>query len=83
MIRRKSPALTRDHHKTAWGGVTLLECIEGVQCIPHVIHLSGTIEHAQLAAIAHNREIIARYRAQAKAPVTYHDSYDAYLESSN
>jgi len=28
----------------------------------------GTIRHAQLAAIAHNREVIARYRALAKNP---------------
>ncbi|KIK56141.1 hypothetical protein GYMLUDRAFT_76256 [Collybiopsis luxurians FD-317 M1] len=73
----------RDHHKIARGGVTLLESIEGIKCIPHVIHVSGTIKHAQLAAIAHNREIIARYRAQAKAPVAYRDSYDSYLELSN
>jgi hypothetical protein len=30
----------------------------------------GTIRHAQLAAIAHNREVIARYRALAKNPGT-------------
>jgi hypothetical protein len=28
----------------------------------------GTIKHAQLAAIAHNREVVARYRALAKTP---------------
>lgn len=28
----------------------------------------GTIKHAQLAAIAHNREVVARYRALAKMP---------------
>ena len=28
----------------------------------------GTIKHAQLAAIEHNRVIVARYRAQAGAP---------------
>jgi ribonuclease P/MRP protein subunit POP5 len=28
----------------------------------------GTIKHAQLAAIAHNREIVARYRALSKNP---------------
>ena len=27
----------------------------------------GTIKHAQLAAIAHNREVIARYRTLARA----------------
>lgn len=30
--------------------------------------LTGTIKHAQLAAVTHNREIVARYRAQAKMP---------------
>lgn len=29
---------------------------------------TGTIKHAQLAAIAHNREVIARYRARAMTP---------------
>jgi ribonuclease P/MRP protein subunit POP5 len=32
------------------------------------VFAAGTIKHAQLAAIRHNREIIARYRAQAKTP---------------
>ncbi|KAF5381889.1 hypothetical protein D9757_007556 [Collybiopsis confluens] len=72
----------RDQHKIAWGGLTLLESVQGVRCIPYVIHLSGTIKHAQLAAITHNRQVIARYRAKAKAPAAYRDSYESYLESS-
>ncbi|KAF9074473.1 hypothetical protein BDP27DRAFT_1381302 [Rhodocollybia butyracea] len=72
----------REHHKIAWGAVTMLSDIDRVKCIPHVIHVSGTIKQVQLAAIAHNREVIARHRAQANAPVAYRDSYDAYLNSS-
>ncbi|KAJ7286517.1 hypothetical protein C8J57DRAFT_1287863 [Mycena rebaudengoi] len=75
--------VARDHHKIAWGAVTLLTSIEGSRYIPNVIHLSGTIRHAQLAAIAHNREVIARYRAQAKTAVAYQDSYDEYLQTSS
>ena len=36
--------------------------IGGVNCL---VSLAGTIKHAQLAAIKHDREVIARYRAQA------------------
>jgi hypothetical protein len=32
----------------------------------------GTIKHAQLAAIAHNREVVARYRALAKTSGANH-----------
>ncbi|KAF5379820.1 hypothetical protein D9615_005793 [Tricholomella constricta] len=74
--------VARDHHKIAWGAVTLLSSIEGLRYIPHVIHVSGTIKHAQMAAIAHNREVVARYRAQAKTPAAYQDSYETYLETS-
>ncbi|KAF9459030.1 hypothetical protein BDZ94DRAFT_1269209 [Collybia nuda] len=74
--------VARDQHKIVWGAVTLLTSIEGIRYIPNVIHLSGTIKHSQLAAITHNREIIARYRAQAKTSVAYQDSYDSYLETS-
>ncbi|KAF7366771.1 Ribonuclease P/MRP protein subunit POP5 [Mycena sanguinolenta] len=72
-----------DHHQIAWGALTLLTAIEGTRYIPNVIHLSGTIKHAQLAAVAHNREVIARYRAQAKTPSGYQDSYEDYLRTSN
>jgi ribonuclease P/MRP protein subunit POP5 len=33
--------VARDHHKTAWAGVTLLSVIEGVKYIPNVLHVSG------------------------------------------
>ncbi|KAJ7772894.1 hypothetical protein DFH07DRAFT_146797 [Mycena maculata] len=75
--------VARDHHKIAWGAVTLLTAIEGRRYIPNVIHLSGTIKHAQLAAISHNREVVARYRAQAKTPSAYQDSYEEYLQTSS
>jgi len=74
--------VARDHHKITWAALTLSSAIEGIKYIPNVLHVSGTIKHAQQAAIAHNREIVARYRAQAKTPVTYKDSYDSYLETS-
>ncbi|EDR11239.1 uncharacterized protein LACBIDRAFT_315812 [Laccaria bicolor S238N-H82] len=72
----------RDHHQVAWAGLTLLTSIAGFRYIPNVVHLSGTIRHAQLAAIAHNREVIARYRALAKTPTAYQDSHEKYLETS-
>ncbi|KAF9261405.1 hypothetical protein L218DRAFT_961414 [Marasmius fiardii PR-910] len=74
--------VARDHHKIAWGAVTLLKSIEGVGVLPNVIHISGTIKHAQLAAIEHNRIVIARYRAQAGTPAAYQDSYEDYLRTS-
>ncbi|KAJ7137939.1 hypothetical protein C8R44DRAFT_828445 [Mycena epipterygia] len=75
--------VARDQHKIAWGGLTLLTAIEGTRYIPNVIHLSGTIKHVQLAAISHNREVVARYRAQAKTPSAYQDSYEDYLQTSS
>ncbi|RDB26395.1 Ribonuclease P/MRP protein subunit POP5 [Hypsizygus marmoreus] len=74
--------VARDQHKIAWGALTLLSSIEGLKYIPNVIHVSGTIKHAQLAAVAHNREVIARYRAQSRTPSAYHDSYEEYLATS-
>ncbi|KAJ7879002.1 hypothetical protein B0H14DRAFT_3082963 [Mycena olivaceomarginata] len=71
--------VARDHHKIAWGALTLMTAVEGTRYIPNVIHLSGTIKHVQLAAVAHNREVIARFRAQAKTP----NSYEDYLRTSN
>ncbi|KDR78603.1 hypothetical protein GALMADRAFT_244051 [Galerina marginata CBS 339.88] len=70
----------RDQHNIAWGALTLLTSIDGVRYIPNVVHVSGTIKHAQLSAIAHNREVIARYRALAKTPVDYDD--ETFLEGS-
>ncbi|KAF5327718.1 hypothetical protein D9619_004663 [Psilocybe cf. subviscida] len=74
--------VARDQHNIAWGAITLLTAIEGVRYIPNVVQVSGTIKHAQLAAIAHNREVIARYRALSKNPSAYEDSHAAYLEKS-
>lgn len=34
----------------------------------HLTSYPGTIKQAQLAAIAHNREIVGRFRAKAKTP---------------
>ena len=74
----------RDQHDIAWGALTMLTSIEGVRYIPNAVDVSGecldfvvslysgrslgTIKHAQLAAISHNRQVIARYRALAKNP---------------
>ncbi|KAH8826922.1 hypothetical protein DL96DRAFT_1669677 [Flagelloscypha sp. PMI_526] len=69
----------RDHHKIAWGAVTLLTSVEGVKVLPNVVHVSGTIKHTQLAAIEHNRKVIARFREKAKMAATYKDGYDAVL----
>ncbi|CAA7267509.1 unnamed protein product [Cyclocybe aegerita] len=74
--------VARDQHNIAWGALTLITSIDGARFIPNVIHVSGTIKHAQLAAITHNREVIARYRALAKTPVGYHDVYESFLDTS-
>jgi len=76
--------VARDRHSIAWGGITLLKEIGTSKIIPHVVHVSGTsilsisphpysilagtIKHAQLAAIAHNRQLVARLRARSKLP---------------
>ncbi|KAG7444771.1 uncharacterized protein BT62DRAFT_951818 [Guyanagaster necrorhizus] len=74
--------VARDHHRVARGGVTLLDSIEGIRIVPYVIDISGTIKHAQLSAIEHNRKVIAQYRARAQTSASYQDSYDDYLEAS-
>ncbi|KAG1737070.1 uncharacterized protein EDB91DRAFT_1237936 [Suillus paluster] len=74
--------VSRDHHRIAWGAVTLLTGIHDVRVIPRVVHVSGTIKHAQLSAIAHNREVIARFRTKAKSSALYQDSYEDYLARS-
>ncbi|TDL25765.1 hypothetical protein BD410DRAFT_837228 [Rickenella mellea] len=74
--------VAREHHRIAWGAVTLLKALQGKPYIPNVIHVSGTIKQAQLAAITHNREAVARLRAQAKLPAMYQSTYDEYLDSS-
>ncbi|GJE85635.1 ribonuclease Rpp14/Pop5 family protein [Phanerochaete sordida] len=74
--------VARDHHKTAWAGVTMLTNIEGRKYIPNVVHVSGTIKQAQLSAITHNREVIARYRANRLTAAAYQDSYEEFLQKS-
>ncbi|KIY66854.1 hypothetical protein CYLTODRAFT_437284 [Cylindrobasidium torrendii FP15055 ss-10] len=75
--------VAREQHRIARGGVTLIKAIDGVRILPFVIDLTGTIKHAQLSAIEHNRKTIARYRARAGTSSTYHDSYDQFLETSS
>ncbi|KZV98730.1 hypothetical protein EXIGLDRAFT_727057 [Exidia glandulosa HHB12029] len=78
--------VARDHHQIAWAGATLLSQIDGAKFIPHVVHLSGTIKHTQLAAIKHDKIVIARLRAKAaqatKNGIAPPDTHDAYLERS-
>jgi len=71
--------VARDPYRIAWGAVTYLSSIDGQKYIPNVVHVSGTIKHAQLAAIKHNREVIARYRARSDV---YSGSYEEYLAKS-
>ncbi|THU75851.1 hypothetical protein K435DRAFT_787467 [Dendrothele bispora CBS 962.96] len=47
-----------------------------------VVHVTGTIKHAQLAAIEHNRVVARHYRALANAPPAYKDSYEVHLGTS-
>jgi ribonuclease P/MRP protein subunit POP5 len=35
--------VARDHHRIAWGAVTLLTGIDDVRVIPHVVHVSGRL----------------------------------------
>ncbi|KAF9536871.1 hypothetical protein CPC08DRAFT_701372 [Agrocybe pediades] len=74
--------VARDQHNIAWAALTLLTAIDGTRYIPNVVHVSGTIKHAQLAGISHNREVIARYQALSKNPAGYEDAYDIYLETT-
>ncbi|KAL5526719.1 POP5 [Sanghuangporus sanghuang] len=74
--------VARDHHRIAWGAVTCIRKMQDRVYLPNVIHVSGTIKHAQLAAIQHNREAVARLRAQSKLPAMYQSKHDEYLESS-
>ncbi|PIL32395.1 hypothetical protein GSI_05641 [Ganoderma sinense ZZ0214-1] len=74
--------VARDPHKIAWASVTLMTTVDSRKYVPHVVHVSGTIKQAQLAAIRHNREVVARYRARAKTPTGYQDSYEEFLQKS-
>ncbi|KAH6901214.1 hypothetical protein BKA70DRAFT_690788 [Coprinopsis sp. MPI-PUGE-AT-0042] len=75
--------VSRENHKIAWAGLTMLSEVGGSRYIPNVVHLSGTIKHCQLAAIEHNRVVVARYRALVKTPAAYQDSYDSFLERAS
>ncbi|EGN99395.1 hypothetical protein SERLA73DRAFT_182356 [Serpula lacrymans var. lacrymans S7.3] len=74
--------VARDHHRIAWAAVTLLSSIGGAKIVPNVVKLSGTVKQAQLAAIMHNRTVVARYRTMGGLPALYQDSYDSFLEKS-
>ncbi|KAI0249047.1 hypothetical protein BJV78DRAFT_1230880 [Lactifluus subvellereus] len=52
--------------RTTWAAVALLDKVggeEGYKVVPHVIHVSGTLKHAQIAAVEWNRKVIARIKA--------------------
>ncbi|CAG7849370.1 SubName: Full=Related to FMP40-Found in Mitochondrial Proteome {ECO:0000313/EMBL:CCA78086.1} [Serendipita indica DSM 11827] len=74
----------REHVRIAKAAVTLLTELEGTAIIPIVLHTSGTIKKLQLAAIEHNRLVVARFRARGyKANKGFTgDTLDSYLESS-
>jgi len=74
--------VAREPHRIVWAAVSLLKSINERITIPHVVHVSGTIKHTQQAAIEHNRIAIARFRAKAKTPAGYKDSYEQFLEDS-
>jgi len=74
--------VARDPYRIAWGAVTLLSSIDGKKYIPNVVHVSGTIKHVQLAAVEHNRKVIARYLANAKVPIAYRESHEQQLATS-
>ncbi|KAN0108975.1 Rpp14/Pop5 family domain containing protein [Russula decolorans] len=57
---------------TTWAALALLDRVGGIgggrgadghKVVPHVIHVSGTLKHAQIAAIEWNRQVIARVKA--------------------
>jgi len=73
--------VTRDHHRIAWGAVTLITSLDGFRYIPQTVHVSGTIKKAQLAAIQHDREVVARLRNKSKSSSSG-DDFTAYLTSS-
>ncbi|KZO98935.1 hypothetical protein CALVIDRAFT_535035 [Calocera viscosa TUFC12733] len=73
--------VARDHYRTAWAGVTLLTSLNGETCIPRVVHCSGTIKQAQIAAIKYDRELIARMKEQG-APDLSSDKLDTLLATT-
>jgi len=68
--------VARDHHRIAWGAVTLLTSLGAKRCIPQVIRVSGTIKKVQLAAIKHDREVIAKMKSMRA------DAFSQHLEAS-
>ncbi|KAG8954404.1 hypothetical protein FRC04_011731 [Tulasnella sp. 424] len=57
--------VARDHHRIAWGAITLITELRNQPCIPHVIHVSGTLKKVQLAAIQYNRVLVAKLKARS------------------
>jgi len=79
---------------TTWAALVLLNRVgpgagngEGRKVVPHVIHVSGTLKHAQIATVEWNRETIARAKAGVNvygvAPQHENsNSFIAHLETS-
>ncbi|KAF8468494.1 Rpp14/Pop5 family-domain-containing protein [Russula ochroleuca] len=77
---------------TTWAALTLLDRVgggssgsaEGHRVVPHVIHVSGTLKHAQTAAIEWNRRAIARAKAgmDVSCAVPQRGNNVAYFETS-
>jgi len=59
--------VARDHFRLAWGAVTLLTSLDGQKVLPFVVHVSGTIKHVQLAAVKHNRELVAKAKRRSSS----------------
>ncbi|KAG9051520.1 hypothetical protein FS837_004030 [Tulasnella sp. UAMH 9824] len=57
--------VARDHHRIAWAAITLITELRNQSCIPHVIHVSGTLKKVQLAAIQYNRVLVAKLKARS------------------
>jgi len=55
----------RNNHRTVWGGITLMTALKNRPCIPHVLHVSGTLKKTQLATIKYNRVLVARIQARS------------------
>ncbi|KAG8969856.1 hypothetical protein FRC03_000102 [Tulasnella sp. 419] len=70
----------REHVRILWGALTLLTQIEGQMFIPRVVHSSGTIKKAQIAAIQHDRISVARLRAKVEGNTALTNPYQKYLQ---
>ena len=51
--------VARDHHRIAWGALTLLTGIDDFRIIPHVVHVSGRLELWSL--LNKSADIVTRY----------------------